>query len=64
MERRKEGADGGVEVEEVEEGSGCGFVEDKSLDLQVGIVRPYLLLGNIRHHYYNHCCHYKYYIIV
>lgn len=33
--------------EELEEGEGCGFVEDKSLDLQVGVVRPFLLLGKI-----------------
>ncbi|XP_076025517.1 dual specificity protein phosphatase 19-like [Genypterus blacodes] len=45
VERRKEGADGEVE-EEVEEEEGCGFVEDKSLDLQVGIVRPHLLLAS------------------
>ncbi|XP_057704696.1 dual specificity protein phosphatase 19-like isoform X2 [Corythoichthys intestinalis] len=38
--------DGGLQVEELEEGNGCGFVEDKSLDLQVGMVRPYLLLGS------------------
>lgn len=44
LERR---SDGGEQVEELEEGSGCGFVEDKSLDLQVGVVRPFLLLGNI-----------------
>lgn len=25
---------------------GCGIVEDHSLDLQVGVVRPYLLLGS------------------
>lgn len=24
---------------------GCGFVQDHSLDLQVGVVRPFLLLG-------------------
>lgn len=33
------------QVEELEEGDGCGFVEDRSLDLQVGVVRPFLLLG-------------------
>ncbi|XP_061546553.1 dual specificity protein phosphatase 19-like isoform X1 [Phycodurus eques] len=38
--------DGGVEVEELEEGNGCGFVEDESLDLQVGVVRPFLLLAS------------------
>lgn len=44
---RSGGEDGEVEqVEELEEGSGCGFVEDTSLDLQVGVVRPFLLLGN------------------
>ncbi|KAM3862663.1 dual specificity protein phosphatase 19-like [Diretmus argenteus] len=45
LERRRDGEEG--EVEEVEEeGPGCGFVEDKSLDLQVGIVRPFLLLAS------------------
>ncbi|XP_077585285.1 dual specificity protein phosphatase 19-like [Stigmatopora nigra] len=38
--------DGETQVEELEEGNGCGFVEDKTLDLQVGVVRPYLLLGS------------------
>lgn len=42
LERRVDGAD---KVEELDEGGGCGFVEDKSLDLQVGVVRPFLLLG-------------------
>lgn len=47
LERRKsDGGEGEEQVEELEEGSGCGFVEDKSLDLQVGVVRPFLLLGN------------------
>ncbi|XP_047459735.1 dual specificity protein phosphatase 19-like [Mugil cephalus] len=48
LERRRDGGgEGEVEtVEELEEGSGCGFVEDKSLDLQVGVVRPFLLLGS------------------
>lgn len=34
-------------VEEVEPvgGGGCGFVQDLSLDLQVGVVKPWLLLG-------------------
>ena len=50
LERRSDVGDGAVEqVEELEEGDGCGFVEDKSLDLQVGVVRPFLLLGNIFH---------------
>ncbi|XP_029030695.1 dual specificity protein phosphatase 19-like isoform X1 [Betta splendens] len=44
LERRR--GDGGVEVEEVAEPSGCGFVEDASLDLQVGVVRPFLLLAS------------------
>lgn len=47
LERRSDGGDGEEQVEELEEGSGCGFVEDNSLDLQVGVVRPFLLLGNI-----------------
>lgn len=46
LERRSDGGDGQEQVEELEEGGGCGFVEDKSLDLQVGVVRPSLLLGN------------------
>ncbi|KAM4607791.1 dual specificity protein phosphatase 19-like [Polymixia lowei] len=42
---RRDGEEG--EVQEVEEeGTGCGFVEDKSLDLQVGVVRPFLLLAS------------------
>uniref|UniRef100_A0A1A7YU47 Dual specificity phosphatase 19 n=2 Tax=Iconisemion striatum TaxID=60296 RepID=A0A1A7YU47_9TELE len=39
-------SDGGGQVEELEEGSGCGFVEDTSLDLQVGVVRSFLLLAS------------------
>lgn len=47
LERRSGGEDGEVvQVEELQEGSGCGFVEDTNLDLQVGVVRPFLLLGN------------------
>lgn len=53
LERRSDGAEGGEQVEELEEGSGCGFVEDESLDLQVGVVRPFLLLGNIQYFKYN-----------
>ncbi|XP_049629509.1 dual specificity protein phosphatase 19 [Suncus etruscus] len=34
-----------VEVEPVG-GGGCGFVQDLSLDLQVGVVKPWLLLGS------------------
>lgn len=44
LERRSDRS-GEDHVEELEEGDGCGFVEDKSLDLQVGVVRPFLLLG-------------------
>lgn len=44
LERRSD-TGGEDQVEELEEGGGCGFVEDKSLDLQVGVVRPFLLLG-------------------
>lgn len=47
LERRSDGGDGEEQVEELEEGGGCGFVEDNSLDLQVGVVRPFLLLGNL-----------------
>lgn len=34
-------------VEEVEpsSGGGCGYVQDLSLDLQVGVIKPWLLLG-------------------
>lgn len=46
LERRGDEGDGQEQVEELDEGAGCGFVEDKSLDLQVGVVRPFLLLGN------------------
>lgn len=47
LERRSEGAEGEVEqVEELEDENGCGFVEDTSLDLQVGVVRPFLLLAS------------------
>lgn len=46
LERRSDGG-GDDQVEELEEGGGCGFVEDTSLDLQVGVVRPFLLLGSI-----------------
>lgn len=47
LERRSGGGDEQVEqVEELEEGNGCGFVEDTSVDLHVGVVRPFLLLGN------------------
>nr|XP_020442934.1 dual specificity protein phosphatase 19-like isoform X2 [Monopterus albus] len=45
LERRSDG--GEVEqIEELDQGSGCGFVEDKSLDLHVGVVRPFLLLAS------------------
>lgn len=46
LERRSDGGDGQEQVEELEEGAGCGFVEDESLDLQVGVVRPFLLLAS------------------
>lgn len=45
LERRSDGGEGQDELEDIEAGVGCGFVEDKSLDLQVGVVRPFLLLG-------------------
>lgn len=41
----KRSGEGQDQLEELEAGVGCGFVEDKSLDLQVGVVRPFLLLG-------------------
>lgn len=47
LERRTDEGDSQVEqVEKLDKGSGCGFVEDNSLDLQVGVVRPYLLLAS------------------
>ncbi|XP_034754048.1 dual specificity protein phosphatase 19-like [Etheostoma cragini] len=46
LERRGDGGEGHEQVEELEEEGGCGFVEDKSLDLQVGVVRPFLLLAS------------------
>ncbi|XP_008301547.1 dual specificity protein phosphatase 19-like [Stegastes partitus] len=50
LERRSDGGGGGEQVEEVEElqeeEGGCGFVEDTSLDLQVGVARPFLLLAS------------------
>lgn len=45
LERRSDGGEL-EEVEELEEGAGFGFVEDTSLDLQVGVVRPFLLLAS------------------
>lgn len=51
LEKRRE--DGEVmQVEELDQESTCGFVEDTSLDLQVGVVRHFLLLGNI---FFNSC---------
>ncbi len=49
LERRSDEGEVEVQVEEPEE-EGCGFVVDKSLDLQVGVVRPFLLLGNTYHY--------------
>ncbi|XP_059179822.1 dual specificity protein phosphatase 19-like [Centropristis striata] len=47
LERRGgDGGEGEVEVEELKEGGGYGFVEDNSLDLRVGVVRPFLLLAS------------------
>ncbi|XP_034066624.1 dual specificity protein phosphatase 19-like [Gymnodraco acuticeps] len=47
LERRGDGEDDdGRGVEEEEEGAAFGFVEDTSLDLQVGVVRPFILLGS------------------
>lgn len=46
LERRGGGEDDDGGVEEEEEGAAFGFVEDTSLDLQVGIVRPFVLLGS------------------
>uniref|UniRef100_A0A8C1A008 Dual specificity protein phosphatase 19 n=1 Tax=Castor canadensis TaxID=51338 RepID=A0A8C1A008_CASCN len=40
--------DARIHVEEVEPsgGGGCGYVQDLSSDLQVGVVKPWLLLGS------------------
>uniref|UniRef100_A0A3P9HW13 Dual specificity phosphatase 19b n=1 Tax=Oryzias latipes TaxID=8090 RepID=A0A3P9HW13_ORYLA len=49
LETRSAGGEGPLEqVEELEQeqGAGCGFIEDTSLDLQIGVVRPFLLLGS------------------
>ncbi|KAM8859194.1 dual specificity protein phosphatase 19-like isoform 2-T5 [Spinachia spinachia] len=46
LERRGDGGEEEEQVEELEEDGGRGFVEDKSLDLQVGVVRPFLLLAS------------------
>uniref|UniRef100_A0A452GNX8 Uncharacterized protein n=1 Tax=Gopherus agassizii TaxID=38772 RepID=A0A452GNX8_9SAUR len=34
-----------VEEAEPSDGFGCGYVQDLSLDLQVGVIKPWLLLG-------------------
>ncbi|XP_034041314.1 dual specificity protein phosphatase 19-like [Thalassophryne amazonica] len=44
LENRSDGGD--AVVEEVEQGGACGFIEDTSLDLHVGVVRPFLLLAS------------------
>ncbi|XP_061602144.1 dual specificity protein phosphatase 19-like [Cololabis saira] len=48
VERRSDGGEEEVQELQVQElqGQGCGFVQDESLDLQVGVVRPFLLLGS------------------
>uniref|UniRef100_A0A8D0HN52 Dual specificity protein phosphatase 19 n=1 Tax=Sphenodon punctatus TaxID=8508 RepID=A0A8D0HN52_SPHPU len=35
-----------VEVSESSDGDSCGYVQDLSLDLQVGVIKPWLLLGS------------------
>ncbi|XP_062974657.1 dual specificity protein phosphatase 19 isoform X2 [Elgaria multicarinata webbii] len=35
-----------VEVADCRDGEACGYVQDLSLDLQVGVVKPWLLLGS------------------
>ncbi|XP_007443610.1 dual specificity protein phosphatase 19 isoform X1 [Python bivittatus] len=35
-----------VEVADGNEGEACGYVQDLSLDLQVGVIKPWLLLGS------------------
>lgn len=34
-----------VEVAECKEGDACGYVQDLSLDLQIGVIKSWLLLG-------------------
>lgn len=34
-----------VEVADCHDGDACGYVQDLSLDLQVGVIKPWLLLG-------------------
>uniref|UniRef100_A0A8D0E037 Dual specificity protein phosphatase 19 n=1 Tax=Salvator merianae TaxID=96440 RepID=A0A8D0E037_SALMN len=35
-----------VEVADSKDGDACGYVQDLSLDLQVGVIKPWLLLGS------------------
>ncbi|KAL8183577.1 UNVERIFIED_CONTAM: dual specificity phosphatase 19 [Gekko kuhli] len=35
-----------VEAAELNDGDSCGYVQDLSLDLQVGVLKPWLLLGS------------------
>ncbi|XP_061082833.1 dual specificity protein phosphatase 19-like [Conger conger] len=35
-----------VEIIDAQPGMGCGYVQDNSLDLQIGVIKPYLLLGS------------------
>uniref|UniRef100_A0ACB8G053 Dual specificity phosphatase 19 n=1 Tax=Sphaerodactylus townsendi TaxID=933632 RepID=A0ACB8G053_9SAUR len=35
-----------VEAADLSDGDACGYVQDLSLDLQVGVVKPWLLLGS------------------
>ncbi|XP_058020946.1 dual specificity protein phosphatase 19 [Ahaetulla prasina] len=35
-----------VEVADCKEGDACGYVQDLSLDLQIGVIKPWLLLGS------------------
>ncbi|XP_030436741.1 dual specificity protein phosphatase 19 [Gopherus evgoodei] len=35
-----------VEEAEPSDGFGCGYIQDLSLDLQVGVIKPWLLLGS------------------
>ncbi|XP_053126183.1 dual specificity protein phosphatase 19 [Hemicordylus capensis] len=35
-----------VEVADCNDGDACGYVQDLSLDLQVGVIKPWLLLGS------------------
>lgn len=47
-----------VEVADLNDGDACGYVQDLSLDLQVGVIKPWLLLGEHLEDFkqHNDCC--------